>query len=321
MLGSSRCSGLLGKLKSRQVRAEEHACSPLLHGSVRVVHGNPLRGRQAQPYPLLGCGQLQIRGVAALPPTLLPDLQARRQQGGAATTGSASCRRTQVSPAVKPLHVLKATAMHAWRGRTSYLVRPPACVRPASPPHLDLAAVAHQEGPRGPRRAAQRVKQLHVCRIPEAKEGQKPWKSEARRRPGQPSGQGCAGSRPAACSARFTAASPAHRPPPPGSTPGSLWVLIKLEVDHCLCELPEGRRRVAAQQLWAGGHLLLAHQEALVVALVALPRQPAPQQEEQRVGKRLEVVTPRCRATLRAGGQGVGGGGVEGGGLQKADKG
>ena len=46
-----------------------------------------------------------------------------------------------------------------------------------------------------------------------------------------------------------------------------LGLLVKLEVDHGLGELAEGRRRVAAQQVRARRHLLLAHQEALVVAL------------------------------------------------------
>ncbi len=43
----------------------------------------------------------------------------------------------------------------------------------------------------------------------------------------------------------------------------------RLQVDHGLGELLEGGRRVAAEQLRARGHLLLAHQETLVVALRA----------------------------------------------------
>lgn len=51
--------------------------------------------------------------------------------------------------------------------------------------------------------------------------------------------------------------------------------------------------RVAAEHVRACGHLLLAHKEALVVALVALPRQAALEQEEERVRERLEVVAAR----------------------------
>lgn len=59
---------------------------------------------------------------------------------------------------------------------------------------------------------------------------------------------------------RETKPAPAAAPPP--------HLLVKLLVDHALCELPERGRRVAAQHLSAGGHLLLAHQVALVVALL-----------------------------------------------------
>lgn len=39
--------------------------------------------------------------------------------------------------------------------------------------------------------------------------------------------------------------------------------------------LSEGLVGVATQHVCTGGHLLLAHQEPFVVALVPLPRQPA----------------------------------------------
>ena len=49
---------------------------------------------------------------------------------------------------------------------------------------------------------------------------------------------------------------------------------------------------VLAQVMRAGGHLLLADEEALVVALVPLPRQAALQQKQQGVRQRLQVVPP-----------------------------
>lgn len=60
--------------------------------------------------------------------------------------------------------------------------------------------------------------------------------------------------------------------------------------------MSEGLVSVAAQHVRACCHLLLADQEALVVALVALPRQPALEQEEKSVRERLEVVAARGRA-------------------------
>ena len=43
--------------------------------------------------------------------------------------------------------------------------------------------------------------------------------------------------------------------------------LVKLEVHHGLSELAEGGWGVPTQHLCAGGHLLLAHKVAFVVAL------------------------------------------------------
>jgi len=52
---------------------------------------------------------------------------------------------------------------------------------------------------------------------------------------------------------------------------GILGLLVKLEVDHGLCKLAEGGRGVARQDLRAGGHLLFADQEPLVVPLQVFP--------------------------------------------------
>lgn len=60
-------------------------------------------------------------------------------------------------------------------------------------------------------------------------------------------------------------------------------LLVKLLVDHALCELPERGRRVAAQHLSTGGHLLLAHQVALVVTLW---------QHRERVNIMLDALEP-----------------------------
>lgn len=56
--------------------------------------------------------------------------------------------------------------------------------------------------------------------------------------------------------------------------------------------LAEGLMGVPAEHVCAGRHFLLAHQEALVVALVPLPRQPPLQQEEEGVCQGLEIVSP-----------------------------
>jgi len=77
---------------------------------------------------------------------------------------------------------------------------------------------------------------------------------------------------------------------------GVLWLLVKLGVDDGLSELLEGRGAVAAELVGGRLHLLLADEVALVVPLVPLPREPPPEQEEERVGQRLEVVPARRRA-------------------------
>lgn len=53
---------------------------------------------------------------------------------------------------------------------------------------------------------------------------------------------------------------------------------------------------VSAEHVCARGHLLLADEEALVVALVPLPRQPALEQEEEGVRQRLKVIAAGRRA-------------------------
>mmetsp|Transcript_5316 Transcript_5316/g.13089 ORF Transcript_5316/g.13089 Transcript_5316/m.13089 type:complete len:532 (-) Transcript_5316:1130-2725(-) len=71
---------------------------------------------------------------------------------------------------------------------------------------------------------------------------------------------------------------------------GVVGLLLELEIDHDVGELAEGVVAHAAQLLRARRHLLAAHPVALVVAQVALPGQAALEQEQQRVGQRLQVV-------------------------------
>mmetsp|Transcript_37605 Transcript_37605/g.95048 ORF Transcript_37605/g.95048 Transcript_37605/m.95048 type:complete len:883 (-) Transcript_37605:26-2674(-) len=71
-----------------------------------------------------------------------------------------------------------------------------------------------------------------------------------------------------------------------------LGLLVKLGVDDALGEELEGGRCGARERLGAAGHLLLAHQVALVLRVVALPRQAPLEQEQQRVRQRLQVVAP-----------------------------
>mmetsp|Transcript_3702 Transcript_3702/g.10701 ORF Transcript_3702/g.10701 Transcript_3702/m.10701 type:complete len:446 (+) Transcript_3702:1015-2352(+) len=75
---------------------------------------------------------------------------------------------------------------------------------------------------------------------------------------------------------------------PPES--GILGLLIELYVYHRLGEKLEGRWSAAAQRLSAAAHLLFAHQVPLVLRIVALPRQPPFQQEQQGVCQRLQVI-------------------------------
>mmetsp|Transcript_5279 Transcript_5279/g.12412 ORF Transcript_5279/g.12412 Transcript_5279/m.12412 type:complete len:411 (-) Transcript_5279:988-2220(-) len=75
-----------------------------------------------------------------------------------------------------------------------------------------------------------------------------------------------------------------------------LGLLIEFQVEHALRKLSKCWRSVAAQHLSRGPHLLLANQVALVITLVPLPRQPALQQEQQRVRQGLKVVSSAGRA-------------------------
>mmetsp|Transcript_11464 Transcript_11464/g.24276 ORF Transcript_11464/g.24276 Transcript_11464/m.24276 type:complete len:714 (-) Transcript_11464:73-2214(-) len=75
--------------------------------------------------------------------------------------------------------------------------------------------------------------------------------------------------------------------------PAVLGVLVVLQIHHVLGELLERRGRVLAHLVRARGHLLLADEEALVVALVPLPGQLALEQEHQGVSQRLEVIPAR----------------------------
>lgn len=78
------------------------------------------------------------------------------------------------------------------------------------------------------------------------------------------------------------------------------WLERQKPQRGCRTDLAEGLVGVPAEHVCAGGHLLLADEEALVVALVPLPRQPALQQEEESVRERLEVVAAgRCAPEVR----------------------